>query len=195
MKPLKNNPRRLSNANRKKLEECLEEYGDLSGIVHDEDSDEIISGNQRASLIDIDNCHIELVKVYPKPTRTGTIAEGYVVFENERFNYRKVHWDYEKCQRAAIIANKVGGEWDEEILALFDEDVLLDGGFTEDDLDAMFRYDFPPETEKDEEITPESTKKDEKEVYYRLEIVFKGEDECEHHLVSLKEQGYDVRRV
>jgi len=44
------NPRMLTEKQFKLLERDLKELGDLSGIVHDINSNEIISGNQRVSV-------------------------------------------------------------------------------------------------------------------------------------------------
>ena len=47
MKQYHKNPRKITDAQKKALERDLKELGDLSGIVHDVNSDEIIGGNQR----------------------------------------------------------------------------------------------------------------------------------------------------
>lgn len=58
MKEYHKNPRKISADQLEQLKANIEELGDLSGIVHDLNSDEIISGNQRSKIIDINNCEI-----------------------------------------------------------------------------------------------------------------------------------------
>ena len=102
--------------------------GDLSGIVHDLNTDEIISGNQRSKIININECEIEIVKKYDEPNEQGTIAFGFVIFENQRLNYRQVRWNEKQREKACITANALGGEWDYKILDTFDNHDLVDWG-------------------------------------------------------------------
>lgn len=67
VKEFKNNPRKISEFEKKRLEENINKLGDLSGIVHDIGTNEIITGNQRSKVIDFDNCTVELTherKIY-----------------------------------------------------------------------------------------------------------------------------------
>jgi len=129
-KKFTNNPRTITKKQYKMLQESLEKYGDLSGIVHDLNSDELISGNMRSSIIKIDECEIELTAVYETPTSQGTVAEGYVIWEGAKYNYRQVRWTEEDCKFANIAANRMGGDWDYDILANeFDPDLLIEAGF------------------------------------------------------------------
>jgi len=132
MKKYHKNPRILNEKQAALLKKTLIELGDLSGIVHDVNSDEIIGGNQRSDIFDINKCKIEIVKKYPKPTKTGTIAEGYVLWNDERYTYRKVKWTPKQCEKANVIANHAGGTWDFEILSQkFETSDLIDWGFEE----------------------------------------------------------------
>ena len=85
----------------------MAEFGDLSGIIHEVNSDELITGNQRSKIIDIENAEIKLIKTFKTPTKNGTVAYGYIIYGDERFNYRRVDWTTEQCERANVIANKV----------------------------------------------------------------------------------------
>lgn len=108
------------------LKESMEKFGDLSGIVHDLNSDEIIGGNQRFRQVDLSMAAVENVK----QTKTGTVGLGYVEFEGESFSYRQVKWTPEQCEQANIVANKLGGTWDMDILANeFEMEDLLSWGF------------------------------------------------------------------
>lgn len=132
MKEYAKNPRKITADQLEQLKANIEELGDLSGIVHDLNSDEIISGNQRSKIIDINNCEIEIVKKYKKPTKQGTVALGYVFWEGQKLNYRQVRWTEKQCEKACITANKLGGEFDYEILEeQFNTEDLTNWGFSE----------------------------------------------------------------
>jgi len=50
MKPFSNNPRKISAKQAARLKNTMLRYGDLSGIVHDLRTDQIVSGNQRSNI-------------------------------------------------------------------------------------------------------------------------------------------------
>lgn len=128
MQQYSKNPRKITDAQLEQLKSNIKELGDLSGIVHDLNTDEIISGNQRSKAININECEIEIVKKYDEPNEQGTIAFGFVVFENQRLNYRQVRWNEKQREKACITANALGGEWDYKILDTFDNHDLVDWG-------------------------------------------------------------------
>lgn len=131
-KEYKHNPRIITSDQKESLEDTLRRLGDLSGIIFNKKSKEFIGGNQRSKVIDFDNCEIEIVKKFKKPTKQGTTAIGFVLWEGERYNYREVSWDEKTEKEANIVANKGGGEFDFEILSQhFDSDDLIDWGFDE----------------------------------------------------------------
>lgn len=135
MKRYHKNPRVITERAYALLEDSLDEFGDLGGIVHDLNSDEIIGGNQRSRIFDINKCKTEIYKRFEEPDEQGTIALGYVIWNGKRYNYRQVRWTEEKCAEANIKANKLGGDWDFDTLANeFDSDDLLDWGFEDDEL-------------------------------------------------------------
>ena len=132
MKYYSKNPRTINKRQFTDLEKWLRELGDLSGIVHDLNSDEIISGNQRGRVFDINSCKIVLTEELDEPDAQGTVAMGYVVWDGQRYGYRAVRWTPRQAEQANIVANKAGGEWDWDILAnQFDVPDLLDWGFTD----------------------------------------------------------------
>lgn len=131
MKQYNKNPRKISEKQLAKLKANIEELGDLSGIVHDLNSDEIISGNQRSRVIDINKCQIDIVEKYDTPNKQGTVAWGYVIFDGQKLNYRQVRWDEKQREKANITANALGGDWDFDILEdKFDSMNLVDWGLT-----------------------------------------------------------------
>jgi DNA modification methylase len=129
------NPRKISDTQIKMLERDLEELGDLSGIVYDVNSGTLIGGHQRVKIFKNENPDIVIEKKYDKPTRTGTTAKGHFIWKDEQFSFRQVSWNEKQCKKANIVANKAGGDWDDELLIeFFDEEDLLDFGFSEDEL-------------------------------------------------------------
>ena len=135
MKHFANNPRQITERQFSDLRRWLAEFGDLSGIVHDLNSDEIVGGNQRARVFDVNECDVILTSQLEEPDEQGTVALGYVVWHDKAYAYRQVRWTPEQCRQANIIANKAGGTWDFDMLAnTFEVDELLTLGFEEFEL-------------------------------------------------------------
>lgn len=130
LKPAKYNPRKISSQQMKMLKKALEEFGDLGGIIFNSRTSNLIGGHQRCKALPKD-APIEIIKHYDKPTRTGTVAEGFIIIDGERFSYREVDWDSAREKAANIAANAHGGEWDIEGL----EEVLKDIAAADIDLD------------------------------------------------------------
>ena len=136
------NPRKISDERFAQLGDSLRELGDLGGIVVNRPTKEVIGGNQRTKgfLQDRDSYEIVIEKEFHEKQTDGTVAYGYIIRkengeEVQRFSYREVEWDDKTCERANIVANKLTGFWDFEILAnQFELDDLLTFGFTESDL-------------------------------------------------------------
>lgn len=104
------NPRKISKEELETLKKCLEEYGDLSGIVVNIRTGTMIGGHQRTKTIPEDAV-IERTENYQQPTRTGTVAHGYISINGERYAYREVDWPLEKEKAANLAANATGGDW------------------------------------------------------------------------------------
>tara|TARA_R100001480_G_scaffold7322_1_gene14884 strand:+ start:47 stop:1273 length:1227 start_codon:yes stop_codon:yes gene_type:complete len=144
------NPRAITEDQQIQLKKWIIEFGDLSGIVVNNLSGEKVCGNQRGNAIDLDKCEVDIVKKYDTPDSVGTVAEGFVLFDGVKLNYREVEWDERRTEQANIIANKAGGAWDWEILTEgFEINDLLEWGFSEEEFAG-----------KDVEVEPEETKGD-----------------------------------
>lgn len=132
MKNYHKNPRQITEKQFEQLKKELKELGDLSGIIHDLNSDEIIGGNQRSKVFDINKCEIKIENKLSKPDKQGSIAFGYVIWEGCKYAYRQVKWTPKQCEKANIIANRAGGSFDFDILANeFEVPDLLEWGFEE----------------------------------------------------------------
>lgn len=125
LKANEKNPRKISAKKREELRRTMLEYGDLSGVTWNSKTGCLVGGHQRVSQID-GNTKIVIEKKYSPPTRQGTVAEGFIEVEGERFKYREVSWDKQKETKAMLAANKVGGEWDRDILSIVMTDIKFD---------------------------------------------------------------------
>lgn len=127
LKPNPKNPRTVTPAKLTMLAKALAEFGDLSGIVFNRKSKQLVGGHQRSKLL-TDKSKITITKSYDKATATGTVAEGYIKFNGERLIYREVSWGPAKEKAANIAANKGAGEWDFTQLGEWMKDLEV-GGF------------------------------------------------------------------
>jgi hypothetical protein len=129
------NPRQITRKQFDDLRESLRRLGDLSGVVHDLGSDEIIGGNQRMDVFDIKTAEIEITEQFEQPDEQGTIARGWVIWQGKKYTYRAVMWDEKTREEANIRANKAGGTWDMDTLAnQFEIPDLIEWGFSEGEL-------------------------------------------------------------
>lgn len=154
------NPRKITDQKLEMLKKALAEFGDLSGIVFNRRTQQLVGGHQRLKALPRD---AELVREqeYAEPTRTGTVAEGYAVIDGERFKYREVDWDDTREKAANIAANKHGGEFDLPILSewLLELDAMnidMDlTGFDADELEDLMAPVEQVEGLTDEDSVPE----------------------------------------
>ena len=113
IKELKGNPKNPRLATDEKLtllKKSLAEFGDLSGIVFNRKTKQLVGGHQRKDVLP-QSSEITLTKKHAKPTKVGTVAEGFVTVNGERFSYREVYWSDAKEKAANIASNKGAGEW------------------------------------------------------------------------------------
>ena len=103
LSPHPGNPRRIGDAELERLRKAIDEFGDLSGFVFNRKTKRLVGGHQRQKVMP-EGSEIEILTRYKKPTRTGTVAEGYVHHNGERYTYREVSWDEQKEMAANIAA-------------------------------------------------------------------------------------------
>lgn len=109
--PNPKNPRTITDEKKRMLIHSMKEFGDLSGVIYNRKTKQLVGGHQRTSILDAASV-VEIVKKYEKPTPTGTVAEGFIISGKERFNYREVSWSEAKEKAANLAANKGAGDWD-----------------------------------------------------------------------------------
>lgn len=156
LKPNEKNPRTISDKKLEMLKKAVREFGDLSGIVFNRKTKRLVGGHQRSKILDTAS-DIKILRKYPKPTKTGTIAEGFVLAYGEHFSYREVNWDETREKAANIAANKGAGEWDlpqlsewMKELGSFDLDFDLDLTMFDEKERDKFVIDFSPGEEDDQ---------------------------------------------
>jgi len=115
LKPADYNPRTITDEQLERLKKSLQEFGDLSGIVFNRRTNNLVGGHQRLKCLPAD-AKIEKKDLKEK-TKTGTVAQGFLIFDGgEKHTYREVDWDEATEKMANIAANKHGGEWDDDKL-------------------------------------------------------------------------------
>jgi hypothetical protein len=111
------NPRKITDIELEKLSDSLKRFGDLSGIVLNRTTRQLVGGHQRISAFKQSEVPVTLTEELPKPDRTGTIAYGFIELNGTRYGYREVVWTKAQERVANIAANKLGGDWDNQLLA------------------------------------------------------------------------------
>jgi hypothetical protein len=133
------NPRQISDEALESLKKSMVHFGDLSGIVFNRKTGNLVGGHQRIKHLD------PKWKIMKSPCKdsVGTVSVGNIVTPFGAWQYREVDWPLQKEKAANIAANKHGGEWD--IPKLKDILVELDGinfdleltGYTDKELEDL----------------------------------------------------------
>ena len=89
LRPADYNPRKISKEKMIQLQKALEEFGNLSGIIFNKQTGNLIGGHQRLKCIP-KNAEITITDNYNPPTSKGTIAEGFILLYGGKHNYREV---------------------------------------------------------------------------------------------------------
>ena len=129
----------------------LFEFGDLSGIVKNVRTGNLVGGNKRTDVFR-EAEGAEIFKTPQEPDKQGTVAHGYVVADGNRFAYREVDWPEDKEKAANLAANKWSAEWDWEGTSLLLQELnggfdLALTGFKQHELDALLAADWKPAEE------------------------------------------------
>jgi hypothetical protein len=162
------NPRIVTDEKLEMLRKSILSFGDLSGIIYNRKTKQLVGGHQRTKILDGPH-KIVIAKKYAKPTKAGTLADGYVEAFGERFVYREVSWSSKTEKAANIAANKGAGTWDDPQLTEWLSELALDSEFDMDltMFDVDERDDFLNIDDSDDDA--ESTDKKPKPGVSRLE--------------------------
>lgn len=120
LKPNPKNPRRISEFDFENLKKSILQFGDLSGIVFNITTQQLVGGHQRIEAFKRLGGEKRVTyqqQFYDQPNKVGTVAFGHVVLDNEFYPYREVQWTAEREAAANIAANRIQGEFDLDLLA------------------------------------------------------------------------------
>lgn len=116
------NPRQITEKQFRLLDEHLNEFGDLSGVVYCTKQKALVGGNMRSEIMD--GAEIEITERFDKPTKNKTLAHGFIKFNGEKFAYREVSFNKSEFKKACVVANNDGGSFDWQILSSSEWDAL-----------------------------------------------------------------------
>lgn len=139
------NPRMISDFDKKNLKNSITTFGDLSGIVRNRRTGNLVGGNQRTDqFVALGNPPIEITEKLEKANSVGTVARGYVILGDEKYTYREVEWELHFEESANIAANRIAGEWDIKKLGLltkqlqeFDPDLVKLSGQSDQEVSSL----------------------------------------------------------
>lgn len=127
------NPRKMSKHDAASLKTSMTEFGDLSGIVLNTATNQLVGGHQRVETFkQLDGLKkVVITQRFAQPTTVGTTAYGYVTYGGEFFGFREVTWPVDgkdadgrevssKEMAANIAANRIQGEFDIDLLSEMD---------------------------------------------------------------------------
>lgn len=150
LRPAEYNPRKITPEALKMLARSLAEFGDLSGVVFNRKTGNLIGGHQRIKALD-PKWQI-IITTHSEPNFDGdkeggrSLANGYIATPFGQLVYREVAWSDHKEKAANIAANKHGGDWDmpklKELLVELNDgamDISITG-FDEKELQALIDF-------------------------------------------------------
>ena len=145
--PNQKNPRKISPEALEGLRASLEKFGDLSGVVFNRSTGQLVGGHQRVKIFTEENPEITMVED----------NLGFFIFSGHKFPYREVEWTPAFEAQANLAANNpaIQGEFDldrlPEILELAKEEdstgLMLDsiaGLLLQPDIKKDIEEDEPP---------------------------------------------------
>lgn len=122
LKPNPRNPRRISREDFAALQASIKRFGDLSCVVFNVRTQQLVGGHQRIEAIKANpqNKRVQILERYATPNQQGTVAIGKIWLDNEDYKYREVDWDEGTEKAANIAANRIQGEFDLDLLGQMD---------------------------------------------------------------------------
>lgn len=125
----------------------LREFGDLSGIVLNLTTKQLVGGHKRVEVFR-EATAPSIVKTDQPEDAQGTVAHGYVIVDDSRFAYREVRWPASKEALANLAANQWGAEWDWQAVSTILQEIgpadLTLTGFNAHELDPLLAADWTP---------------------------------------------------
>lgn len=122
----KDNPRVITKDQLERLRKDIEHLGDISGVVYCHNEKAFVGGNQRSEVFNGDP--IEVIEKFDTPTDQKTVMRGWIIHKGEKYSYREVAFTPEEFDKANIVANSSGGDWDWDVLYERDKEMLIEYG-------------------------------------------------------------------
>jgi hypothetical protein len=119
LSPAKYSPRMITDMRLVFLDQSIQEYGDLSGVVFNKRTKSLICGEQRVKTLKGKKTTIVTA---PHVDQHGTLEIGQIEVQSKKgiifIPFRIVDWDIKKQKAASIAANAHGGKFDNDKLRL-----------------------------------------------------------------------------
>lgn len=152
------NPRYMTDFDANNLANSMQQFGDLGGIVWNRRNGKLVGGHMRVATLQklMGHKQITYTTKYDQPDEQGTVALGYVWLDNTPYAYREVDWPEATHLEANIAANKIDGNWNMDLLAQVNQEILELGGEltitgqSDEEIEALLKATGPePEVEPD----------------------------------------------
>lgn len=125
--PAPYNPRKITKARLELLGKSMRRFGDLSGIVRNLTTGNLIGGHQRVKHFD-PSWPLVIGHRATAAGKTGTVAWGYIDTPSfGRWTYREVRWPLAAEKAANLAANAHGGTFDMQAVAGLLKDLTAAG--------------------------------------------------------------------
>ena len=185
LKPAKYNPRMISDAELAGLKKSMNIYGDLSGIVWNARSGNLVSGHQR--MRGLQEEHGDGLRLETDPPRI-------VAPNGSEFGIRIVDWDLPTERAANIAANSkdIQGHFDDEKLSQMLAQMEADGAdvsltmLSSDTIAALLAEGTDPDLSGESQLG---------EMEYRIIITCKSESEQLNMLERFEKEGIECRAL
>ena len=161
------NPRFIKEANAQQLKASLAKLGDLSCIVFNERTGQLVGGHQRKNVILQligENPQITITHTNDTPNEVQTTREGYILVGTEHYKVRFVDFSEQDEALALIVANddRNKGEYDMQLLPTAID--IASGSILSVDFDLMdfaewFNFDLSPTNTEDVEFEADTENK------------------------------------
>lgn len=154
LKPAPYNPRTITDDKLAALGKSMKEFGDISGVVMNIQTGNLVGGHQRMKHFDPS----WPIKKRKHADATGTVALGEIETPFGVWSYREVDWPKPKEIAANISANQSGGLFDYPVLKdllieIKDSDLDMDLiGFDDSELGKLFNEIILPEDDEPSRI-------------------------------------------
>lgn len=184
LSPAPYNPRKITDKQLQSLKKAMAEFGDLSGIVVNQRSGNVVGGHQRLKNLDPD----WPIHARESTDETGTVALGHIDTPWGQISYRLVDWSHEKEMAANIAANRHGGDWDMAKLNL----VMQELSETDFDID-LTGFDISDFQFMDDDQLDDADQQNLGDLKYQVIVDCIGEDEQKRLIEKLEQKGYSCR--